>query len=79
MALSSMPRPLVVKLTRVGKRHLDSDNAIAALASVRDEVARMLGVTDGPNDERVSWEYGAQELGDYAVRIEVRSAGEKAA
>lgn len=74
LRLAELSRPVIVRLTRIGKRRLDTDNVVAALATVRDEVARMLGVTDGPTDQRVSWEYGDQELGEYAVRVEVRSA-----
>src|ERR1700694_4754738 len=63
-ALQQIPKPLVVTLTRIGKRLMDTDNAMAACANVRDQIAAMLGVTDGPNDKRVSWRYG-QELGEY--------------
>ncbi len=60
--------PLIVILTRIGKRRLDGDNLQGALKSVRDGVADRLGVDDG--SPLVRWEY-AQEVGkDYAVRIE---------
>lgn len=62
--------PCVVTITRVGPRQLDDDNATASCKAVRDSVARWLGVDD--RDERVTWRV-VQELGAYAVRIEVRA------
>ena len=62
--------PCVVKITRIGKRKLDGDNLQGACKAVRDQVAVHLMVDDA--DPRVTWEY-AQEKGDYAVRIEVKS------
>jgi hypothetical protein len=64
--------PLVVTLTRIAPRTLDSDNVHGALKHVRDGVADWLGVDDG--DARVTWEVG-QERGaaqQYAVRVEIR-------
>lgn len=75
--LAKMPKPLLVKLVRIGKRYLDSDNVSNACAAVRDQVAVMLGVTDAWKDQRVTWDYG-QELGEYGVRVEIRSAEELA-
>lgn len=63
--------PLVVTLTRIAPRVLDSDNAVGALKHVRDGVADALGVKD--NDPRVTWSY-AQERGkvrEHGVRIEI--------
>jgi hypothetical protein len=68
----SMCSPLVVTLTRIAPRTLDSDNVHGALKHVRDGVADWLGVDDG--DARVTWEVG-QERGaaqQYAVRVEIR-------
>lgn len=47
------PFPLVVLLTRIAPRPLDSDNLARALKAPRDAVAEWLGVDDG--DERVVW------------------------
>jgi hypothetical protein len=68
--------PLVVTLTRIGPRKLDSDNVQGALKAIRDEVAAQLGLDDG--DERIEWRYG-QERGPYAVRVTIQQAGEVAA
>lgn len=62
------PLPVVVTLVRVGPRALDDDNLAYAFKALRDGVADALGVPD--HDPRVTWRY-AQELGHYAVRIEL--------
>ncbi len=61
--------PVVVRLTRIGPRKLDSDNVSGACKATRDGVADWLGVDDG-DEARISWVY-AQELGQYGVRIEL--------
>lgn len=59
---------LVVRLTRVAPRALDSDNLSASLKSVRDEVCACLRVDDAT--PLVRWEY-RQEKGPEVVRVEV--------
>lgn len=60
---------LVVRLTRMSPRQLDShDNLRAALKSTVDAVASWLRIDDG--SMLVRWEY-AQEKGEAAVRVEV--------
>jgi hypothetical protein len=61
--------PCVVKLTRVGPRKLDANNASETLQAIQDGVADWIGVDDG-DETRVLWEY-EQEVGSYAVRIEI--------
>jgi len=63
--------PVVVTLTRIAPRALDSDNLQGAWKAGRDEVAKWLGVPD--NDPRVTWEYGQRRggVGEYAVTIVV--------
>ena len=39
--------PILVKLTRVGKRKLDSDNLARSFKAIRDGIADSLGVDDG--------------------------------
>lgn len=78
MALRKMPKPIVVTLTRVGVRLMDSDGVPAALKGVRDEVGVLLGTGDAPSAP-VEWRY-RQERGERpCVRVEVRSAQEAAA
>lgn len=62
--------PLVVTITRRGKRRLDSDNLQSSAKAVRDGVADWLGIDDG--HEGVEWRY-VQEIDSYyttAVRVE---------
>lgn len=66
-SLERVEPPLIITLTRIGSRKLDSDNLAASFKAIRDGVADWLGVDDG--DERLTWIY-AQEKGKYAVRIE---------
>jgi hypothetical protein len=69
--------PCHIKLTRIGKRLLDSDNLPSSLKWVRDAVADHIipglkpGQADG--DERISWEYGQQRGKEYAVIIRIDS------
>lgn len=62
---------LVVLLTRVAPRELDSDNLQGALKHVRDGVADALGVDD--RDERVTWAPCDQRKGKAGVVIEIFS------
>lgn len=63
--------PVVVTLTRRGKRKMDShDNLRSSFKGMSDGVADAMGTRD--DDPRITWEYGEQEIGDYAIRIEVR-------
>ncbi len=57
---------VVVTLTRVSPRALDSDNLASAFKNCRDGVADALGIDDG--DDRLAWHY-AQAKGTQAVRI----------
>lgn len=63
--------PLIVTITRIAPRALDSDNLQGAGKHVRDAVAICLGIDD--RDPRVEWRV-RQEKGapkSYATRIEV--------
>lgn len=61
--------PVVVTLTRVSPRAMDSDGAIASQKSVRDAVAAWLGVDDRDTPELV-WRY-EQRKGPVGVEIRV--------
>ena len=63
--------PVVVRLTRVAPRDLDTDNLRSALKAPRDGVADWLGVDDA--DERVTWDYDQRrgQPRQYAVDVEV--------
>ena len=61
---------LVVTLTRLAPRRLDSDNAVGSFKALRDGIADTLGVDDG--DARITWNYGQEKSKTYGVRIEIR-------
>lgn len=65
--------PYAVTLTRRCTRKFDSDAVPAALKAIRDEIANLLGVTDGPNDHRVTWVYADQEKGTPGVRVTIEA------
>jgi hypothetical protein len=62
--------PCQVRLVRIGPRRnqLDDDGCTAALKTIRDEVARLIGVDD--RDPRVTWST-APEVGEWGVRVEI--------
>lgn len=69
------PLPCEIKLTRMGKKKLDSDNLPVSMKYIRDSIADLIfpGLSPGQadNDERLSWEY-AQEIGkNYGVIVEI--------
>lgn len=66
-------RPLVVTITRLGKRKCDSDNLSGSAKYVRDGIAEALSVDDG--DESVAlWHY-AQKIGkEYGVIVRIEEA-----
>lgn len=59
--------PVLVVLTRIGPRRLDSDNLAGSAKAVRDGVADWLGVDDG-DESKVLWAY-EQRTGAYAVEV----------
>jgi crossover junction endodeoxyribonuclease RusA len=65
-----VPFPLVVTITRVAPRMLDSDNSASAAKAVRDGIADALGVDD--SNPLVLWRY-SQEKGRPAVRVEIET------
>jgi len=60
-----------VTLLAFRRRLQDSDNSIASMKPLRDEIAHWLGLDDA--DTRIAWEYGQQATRGsegVAVRIE---------
>lgn len=66
--------PCHIKLTRIGKKMLDSDNLPVSMKWIRDTVADTLIPGKAPgqadNDPGLSWEYDQQIGKEYAVKIE---------
>jgi len=72
LASHGVPRPpLVIRLTRIAERSLDSDNLAGAFKAVRDGIADALGIDDG--DQRLTWLYQQEKAdrGTYQVRVEI--------
>lgn len=73
--------PCTVVLTRVAWAKLDSDNLVASMKAVRDEVAACLGVDDGGDE--VEWVYRQEDRvvkrGEYFVKIAIESRQPRAA
>lgn len=64
-------RVAMVKLTRIGKRKMDSDSIPACFKHVRDTIAAWLAVDDG-DETKIRFEY-AQEIGKaYGVRVTIK-------
>ena len=63
---------IMVTLTRIAPRDLDSDNLSSALKAVRDGIADALGLDDG--DPRLDWHYAqhAGTPGEYSVLVEIQ-------
>ena len=66
------PLPVVVTLTRLSARQLDSDNLAGAMKHVRDGVADWFGVDDG--DPRYEWRVEQVKSKAVGVRIKIAAA-----
>ncbi len=63
---------LIVAITRIGIRKMDSDNLATSAKYVRDGIADALGIDDG--DSRIEWVY-KQEIGRaYGCKVEIACA-----
>jgi hypothetical protein len=54
-ATRGMPCPTVVRITRLAPSLLDTDNCWSSAKAVRDEIAALFGVADGPKGP-IKWE-----------------------
>jgi hypothetical protein len=72
MAQQPLPAlPVVVTLTRFGKRLLDGDNLSGStMKAIRDGVQDAYAVDDA--DPRYEWRYRQEKSKDYGVGIEIR-------
>lgn len=71
--ISKISLPCHIKLTRIGKRLLDTDNLPVSMKWIRDQIADMLipGLAPGraDNDPRITWNYDQSTGKDYAVIV----------
>lgn len=65
--------PLLVTLTRIAPRRLDSDNIVGAFKSIRDGIAKWLRVDDRTSNVRWRIRQARRGAGVYAVTIELGS------
>lgn len=69
--------PCLIKLKRIGKRKLDSDNLQMSLKWIRDAVADTIfpGQIAGKADDsdQLSWEYSQEVSSNYEVSISIYS------
>jgi hypothetical protein len=66
-----IPSSMVVRLTRMSARSLDTDNLASAFKAVRDQIAEWLGVDDG--DPNVVWVYAQQLRARRGISVEIFS------
>lgn len=63
--------PCIVRLVRLSPSLCDYDNLQGAMKAVRDEIARINGVDDGPTGP-ITWVYAQEKCkrGTFGVRVE---------
>lgn len=66
--------PAAVKLTRHGRRALDSDNLAGSFKGIRDQIAAIYGCGDS-SDDPLTWNYAQTSAAEYGVTIEIISTG----
>ena len=62
--------PVVVTLTRLAPRELDSDNLQSGGKAVRDGVADYFSTDD--RNPGIEWQYKQEKAKDYGIRIEIK-------
>ncbi len=66
--------PMVVRLTRVGRRRLDSDNLQGSLKHIRDGIADWLQIDDS-RDDLVRWDYAQTVSAHVGVNVVIELDG----
>ena len=63
--------PCIVRLVRLSPALCDDDNLQGAMKAVRDEIAKINGVDDGPTGP-ITWVYAQEKCkrGTFGVRVE---------
>lgn len=72
LIIKPFPTPCIVRLVRLSPSLCDDDNLQGACKAIRDEIARICGVDDGPNGP-ITWAYGQDKCkrGQFGVRVEM--------
>ena len=65
------PVPCIVRMVRLSPSLCDDDNLQGACKAIRDEIAKLCGVDDGPNSP-ITWAYAQEKCkrGQFGVRVE---------
>lgn len=63
--------PCIVRMVRLSSSLCDDDNLQGAMKAVRDEIAKINGVDDGPTGP-ITWVYAQEKCkrGTFGVRVE---------
>lgn len=63
--------PCIARLVRLSPAQCDDDNLQGACKAIRDEIAKINGVDDGPNGP-ITWVYAQEKCkrGTFGVRVE---------
>jgi hypothetical protein len=66
------PVPCIVRLIRLSPAMCDDDNLQGACKAIRDEIAKVCGVDDGPQGP-ITWVYAQEKCkrGHFGVRVEM--------
>jgi hypothetical protein len=67
-----VPGPYRIKLTRVGPRPLDSDNAEISMKHIRDQIAKLLCINDG-DESKATWKVDQMKQPFYSVRVHIET------
>ena len=64
--------PCIVRLVRQSPALCDDDNLQGAMKAIRDEIAKICGVDDGPTGP-ITWVYAQEKCkrGQFGVRVEM--------
>lgn len=71
LIVKAFPTPCIVRLVRLSSALCDDDNLQGACKAIRDEIAKICGVDDGPRGP-ITWAYGQDKCkrGREGVRVE---------
>lgn len=72
LLVKPFPVPCIVRMVRLSPALADDDNLQGACKAIRDEIARICGVDDGPTGP-ITWAYAQEKCkrGQHGVRVEM--------
>ena len=72
LIVKTFTTPAIVRFTRISEKLCDDDNLQGAMKAIRDELAKIAGVDDGPSGP-IRWEYAQEKCkrGTFGVRVEI--------